>query len=380
LDTQHQPKHDRNSLSHTIKMKKLIIYIIPLLAVIQACETKEQPQEEEVSTSIAVSDLAKNENVKTGSATQQNIGNQIACNGKIHIPPSDNISVHSKTDGYVTQINYLPGEYVKKGATLMRIENPKLIEMQRIFLETKEELDLAEKELARKTALKSENATSERLYEESVSLRNRLSASYKGYKAQLQSIGISTTSLERSASYQQSIAIRAEKSAVVSAVNVNKGQYVTAETLLMQMASAEHLHLELKVFDTDVSQIKLGQSVQFRTANSVDMHNAKVVHINPLLDEKDGGLMIHCHFDRNKEIIAGMYVTATIQGAENKRYSLPISATVKEGDAYYAYQINNDVIVKVQLTNVVKNKDFISSSEIQNTDIQWVIEGAYYVQ
>ena len=172
----------------------------------------------------------------------------------------------------------------------------------------------------------------------------------------------------------------AEQSGVVSAVTVNKGQYITSETLLMQMASDDHLHLELKVFDANARNVALGQNVLFNTSNTQEQYTAKVVHINPVLDEKDGGLIVHCHFDKNKNIKAGMYVTATINGKENKLLSLPQAAAIKEGNEYFAYEIIGEKVVKTTLTDVVKSGQWISSKKIQAPDSKWITEGAYYVE
>ena len=148
----------------------------------------------------------------------------------------------------------------------------------------------------------------------------------------------------------------------------------------MQMASDDHLHLELKVFDANARNVALGQNVLFNTSNTQEQYTAKVVHINPVLDEKDGGLIVHCHVDKNKNIKAGMYVTATINGKENKLLSLPQAAAIKEGNEYFAYEIIGEKVVKTTLTDVVKSGQWISSKKIQAPDSKWITEGAYYVE
>ncbi len=362
-------------------MNSKLTYIALFGALIQACSTGvESTQDAQETATTTLSSLAQNENIKIGEATLQNIGSELSCNGKIHIPASDDISVHSRSSGYITEINYLPGEYVKKGKALMHIENPKLIDLQRVFLETSADLALAEKEYLRKAALKSESATSERQYDEMRANRDRLKASYLGYKAQLQALGVSTANLEKNKVYQTTVIIAAEKSAYVSAVMVNKGQYILPETPLMQLASDEHLHIELKVYSQDADKVKVGQTVRFSVGATDEQYAAEVVHINPVRDAKDGSLMVHCHFDKNTKIKAGMFVTAHINVGQNNILCLPPSALLKVGNNYTAYQVIGNEISPITLTDVIQNKEWMSAKEIVVPGVQWVTEGAYYVE
>ncbi len=358
-------------------MRNILTITIIILSLYSCKNTKEDSHtgNNKSSENVKSKSIA---DIKTGLAIKQNLNVPLTCNGRIEIPPSDFISVHSKTDGYISFIKYLPGQYVKKGSVLVRVENPKLIGKQRIYLETKADLNLAEKELARKTRLKSQQATSSREYDQTLSKRNRLKATFLGLKSELQNIGIGTKSLSNGA-YQKSVAIIAETGGYISNVDVNKGQYITAETLIMQIANNGHLHLELKVYDSDASKIKIGQNVIFNINSSSKDYKAEIVHINPILDEKDGSLNIHCHFDDKEKLKAGMYVQASITTENNQQKTLPMDGVVKEGKEYYGYRIEeNGVPHKVLLTQVSLNNYFITSKEIKEYLGEWVVAGAYY--
>jgi cobalt-zinc-cadmium efflux system membrane fusion protein len=362
-------------------MNTKLIYIVLIGALLQACNTAvETTQDAQEVATTTVSSLVKNENIKIGEAVLQNISAELSCNGKIHIPPSDDVSVHSRSGGYITEINYLPGEYVKKGGTLMQLENPKLIDLQRIFLETSADLALAEKEFVRKAALKSESATSQRQFDEVLATRDKLQASYLGYKAELQAYGIRTAQLEKTNRYQTTVIIAADKSGYVSAVMVNKGQLIQPETPLMKLASDEHLHIELKVYSQDADRVKVGQTVSFAVGATDEKYTAEVVHINPVRDANDGSLLVHCHFDKNTKIKAGMFVTAHILVGENNVLCLSPSALLKVGNTYTAYQVIANEITPITLTDVIQNKDWVSATEITVPGVQWITEGAYYVE
>lgn len=370
-------KSNRNCLLYSNKMKNILI-LISCILVLGCNSSTKQEEVIEIDLTQSVDDLLKNSKVKIGKAEVRELNAPLVCNGRIEIPPSDNISIHSKSDGYITKINYLPGQYVKKGSLLLTIENPRIIEKQRIFLETKADFQLAEKELNRKTELKELEATSTREYDLALAKYNRLLATYNGLKSELQNIGISVSKLS-SNSYQKSIGIFAETSSYVSHVEVNKGQYVTAETLLMQLASNTHLHLELKIFDSDAARVQNGQQVTFKINSSSTEFKAEVVHINPVLDAKDGSLNIHCHFEDSKELKAGMFVQAVVLTETENVLALPKSAILKEGNEFYGLRINRKEVEKIVLHQVRFNDEWITSKEIQNADIEWITEGSYYI-
>ncbi|MBT8326758.1 MAG: efflux RND transporter periplasmic adaptor subunit [Bacteroidia bacterium] len=358
-------------------MKNIVILLSCIL--IGACNPPADKTEGiEQDSSLSIEELLKNSKIEKGKAQIKELNAALICNGRIEIPPSDNISIHSKSDGYITKINYLPGEYVKKGSLLLSIENPSIIEKQRLFLETKADFQLAEKELARKTELKEKEATSSREYDAVLSKYNRLMATYNGLKSELQNIGINVSRLS-STSYQNSIGIFAKTSSYVSSVDVNKGQYITAETLLMQLASNSHLHLELKIFDSDAARVQIGQKVTFNINSSSTEFNAEIVHINPVLDAKDGSLKIHCHFEDNEELKAGMFVQAVILTETEHVLALPKAAVLKEGNEFYGFKVQENEVEKIALHNVKSNDQWITSVEIQDSLNQWITKGSYYI-
>lgn len=367
-------------------MKYFIFILFSAISFLTACgesptaEVIEASTENEAATPISLAVLQKNERIKIGAIEKRTVQQTVECTGKIEIPPTEVNSVHSKINGQITFLKYLPGDYVQKGALLTTIQNPQLVEKQRQFLETKANLDYARKDYARKKILKAGNATPDKTFDESQNQYDLLTATYNGLKQELTLLGIDMDALEYSGAYQSSVNVYATTSGYVHEVLVNKGQMIAPETRLMEIADIAHLHLEVQVLPKDISGIKKGQKVRFTLPNSSENFSAEIIKINPMLDEIKGTLQVHCHIKhRNKKgFVSGTFVNAQIEKGSADTEGLPLSAVVKEGETYFAFQIKNGEAVKTVLENVRVTDDFVLFDGSKSGD--WILEGGYYVE
>lgn len=337
-------------------------------------------ESEQELTAIPLETLIKNEKIKTGTIQEKEVVRNVQCTGCIEIPPTEISAIHAKTNGQITFLKYLPGDYIKKGTLIARVENPQLIEKQRIFLETKANLSFASKDFERKKMLKEGQATPEKTFEESQSRYELLQATYEGLKRELSLLGIDVNALETENKFQSSINIYAPQSGYIHEVLVNKGQMITPETQLMDIADIDHLHLELQVLSKDVGVIFKGQKVDFTLPNRQEIFKAEVVKINPMLHTEQASLQVHCHIEHpDKSIfIAGLFANANIQAKANLVEGLPLDAVFKEGDDYFAYKIIDKTAVKTPLINPIAYNDFITFDGDKSGN--WIIEGAYYIE
>ena len=122
---------------------KYTSYLILLFFFLYSCSANneagsetEESAEETLITDIETL-LNDNPNIKIGKAEFRNVKHDIACTGRIELPPDEMISVHSKSNGYIENIPHIAGDYVRKGEKLLDYTNIELIEKQRILLESK---------------------------------------------------------------------------------------------------------------------------------------------------------------------------------------------------------------------------------------------------
>lgn len=324
--------------------------------------------------------LKQHDRILLGPIQERSWNPVISCTGRIELPPTALNSVHAKAGGQVVFLKYLPGDYVKKGALVVTIENPGLIEKQRSLLETKANLEFAEKDYERKKALKAGQATAEKTFDESENRYALLRATYLGLKEELSLLGVDLTKLETEARFQPRISVYAPEAGYVHEVFVNKGQMVSPETALMEIADIRDLHLELQVLSKDIAEIQVGQAVQFTLAGHTKSYAAEVMKINPMVDPERSTLQVHCHIDEaaSGPFVAGLYADAHIQLAAKKVQGLPLDAVVKEGEHYFGYRLHDEGVKKQALTNAQLHQDFVSFDGDKSG--QWVIAGGYYLE
>ena len=323
----------------------------------------------------------KLDNVKTGQLQERKISHEIASTGTVEVPPTDLISVHSKISGQVSGLKYLPGDYVKKGAQLLRITTPALIHNQRILLETKAQLATAKRTLDRQNLLDAGEATTAAALDAARSQVELLSATYNGLKQELQQYDIDVDRLENEGKFQSSVGVYAAGSGYVHAVTTNQGKAVSPTDELIQIAGTNHLHLELSVPSREVGAVRKGQQVQFVLPFNDTRGVATVEKINPMVDAKTATLNVHCHFEGKlpEGLVPGLFLNATILTGERTLTGLPLSGVVKEGEQYFGYRDVGGEMVKTLLREARVMGDFVTFRP-EKMEGTWVTEGAYYLE
>jgi len=330
---------------------------------------------------LLVTDFMKdNSNVEIGAILTKSIAQTIASTGSLVIPPSEQYSIHSKSGGSIQEIAYRSGDYVKKGAKLFVLSNPDLIPKQRVLLETKSALNLAQKDFAREEILEKDAATTQKDLDESLAQKELLEAKYKGLKAELQLIGIDIASLEKNYNFQSEITIRAPHSGFITDLFVQKGSLVSPEDQLTSIVAKDKMSLELNVLSKYIPLLTKGQEVLVEVPNSSHSFSASVEQLSSVVDRSNGTLVVYCKFDTKEiqELKPGMFVNGIIKVNNREVKGLSNDAVVKEGEQYFAYFVEGKTLVKTLLKDVLSNNSFITFSN--KIPQKMVVKGAYYVE
>lgn len=349
-----------------------------LLLALLGCNT---PGSNENNVAANENSVASEAPIQLGELEVRLLSGDIPCTGRIDIPPTDLIAIHAMLPGQVSELRYLPGDYVKKGAQLFRLQQPELIVKQRLLLETKAALALAEQEAQRQNTLAAGDATTSQLREASQAQLQGLQATYQGLRAELQQIGIRLSALEEEGQFQSSIGVYAPSNGYVHQVLVHQGQMIQPSDLVMEIADKKHIHLELDIPARYAAAVEKGQKIAFHLPGSDFSGEAEVVKINPMVDMDSGTLRVHGHFGAaipEERLIPGLLVSARLLLQSQSVTGLPKAAVVKEGTAYFAFRPQAEGFEKIALDDAVNHGDFVSFSN--TSEGKWVIGGAYYIE
>src|SRR5699024_6001918 len=131
----------------------------------------------------------------------------------------------------------------------------------------------------------------------------------------------------------------------VTQVLVNTGSYVSPADKIMEIVNTDHLHLELKVFEKDLLQLKKGQEILFRVPEASKEYFAGDVHlIGTTIDPKSRTAKVHGHIENEEEVhfSVGMFVEADIITSTSTQYALPDDAVVEMDGVNYVLQLENE--------------------------------------
>ncbi|WP_047245613.1 efflux RND transporter periplasmic adaptor subunit [Maribacter thermophilus] len=310
----------------------------------------------------------------------------ISANGMIDVPPENKAVVNATMGGYIKTTPFLIGDKVKKGQTLVTIENPEFISLQQQYMEVNEQLGFLRAEYERHKIMQAENITSQKNFLKAESDYKSAVAKHTGLEKQLKMLNISPTNVKagKLVSY---VTINAPISGSITSVNVTKGTYVSPATPIMEIIDNSHVHLELNVFEKDIMNVKKEQKIIFTIPEASNKKYKAKVHLVGTAIEKNRTIKVHGHLEDEDEenFLTGMFVEAEIITEETLLNALPSTAVVKtndhntvllldkkEGDTYYFTQN----IVKVSNDAYNGYVPIDNSSDFQ-PDTQFLTLGSY---
>ena len=337
------------------------IYSILFLVLLFSCgETKNKSnvviETTEVDNLITISSLQfESENMKLGSLKEQRFYETVTTSGYIDVPPQNKASVSTFMDGYVTNTPLLVGDEVKKGQLVITLENPEYVELQQNYLEVTETLNYLKSEYERQKTLFEENITSKKNYLKAESEYKSNLAHSNGLKQKLKMLNLNPKSVEQG-KISSTINLYAPINGFITKVNVNNGSYVDASSEILEIVDTDHIHLELSVFEKDVSSIKKGQLIKFKISEtSKETFDAKVYLVGTSIDETNRTITIHGHLDDEypqKTFVRGMFVEAQIIIDSHKLMALPKEAITEINGKYFILVLNNKTEINYEFHKI----------------------------
>ena len=281
-------------------------------------------------------DQYENESLSMTSLVEHSFGARISSTGVIDVPPNGRAVISAQIGGYIKSSPLLIGDQVKKGQLLLTIENIKFLELEQQYLEAKEQLVFLKSDYERQQELFNEKISSEKSFLKAQSDFKITLATYKGLKKKLELLQIDPAQVE-SGNLTSVSKIFAPISGDITDINSTTGSYVSSSDEIMAIVNTDHLHLELKIFEKDVFNIKKGQTVFFSLPESGSKQFKGSIHLIGKSIGSDRTVMVHAHIDEphDEGFIPGMFVQASILTNESSGMGILNKAVIeKNGLAY----------------------------------------------
>lgn len=359
---------------------KTIKYIIPVLALpfIMSCSGNEavvdqKPTLEEKSTTVTVTssqfELGK---MEVGTFSTQPFHKVVKANGMLDVPPENKATVSAYFGGYVKNITLLQGQKITKGQTLFTLENPEYIQVQQDFLESKSQLSYLKSDYERQKGLAEDKVSSQKTFLKAESDYKMTLAKYESLKKKLQLMNINPNNVTE-LNLRSTISVKPPISGYVTSVLATKGMFLNPSDIALTIMNTDHIHIELNIFEQDLTKVEIGQEVSFRVQNSDKKYKGVVHLINKAIDPEKRTIKVHCHFDNEDEALSltpGMFIEADIFATSDLSLALPLNAVVSIEDKSFVLIKSEDGKDEINFERVEvqvgqSNDNFI---EILNTE------------
>lgn len=324
-----------------------------------------------------------------GALSSIKVNDFVKATGSLGLPPNAHSSVSAKADGIIkSSRKFVEGNYIKKGAVIAYLENPDFIVTQQDYLEAKAQLHLKRLEVKRqKTLVESDAGVTKNLQNAQAEVAV-LYAKTQGLAKQLSFLGISASRLTPN-NIRQQIAIVSPMSGYISKIDFHNGMYAQSSVSLMDIISSQHLHLELDVFEKDISKIKERQKISYTVpALGETIYYGSVDVIGKEFNPSTKTIRVHGHLDGIKPaFLKDLFLNAKIFLNNIETNALPEKAIIKDGESNFIYVARNEKgasKIEFEKINVLPGSTDNGYTAVELIDtipdgMQIVTKGAYYV-
>jgi membrane fusion protein, heavy metal efflux system len=299
--------------------------------------------EDENSNSVSLTaEQMKSIDIQIGSIEKKQLTASLRANGILKVPNQNKANVTTLVAGTVRSILVQTGNTVKKGQVIATVASTGLISLQEEFLDVSAKTALAEIELTRQKELQQGNATALKTLQTSEANLKSLKAKKTSLQKQLELIGINPNSLNTE-NMQSVVSILSPIEGSVSNVMVNIGTYVDANNAIAEIIDNSQLHLDLYVYEKDLSKLKVSQTIHFTLTNNPGReYDADIYAISNTFEPNTKAVAVHASVKGDKSgLIDGMSITALVSLASATVTAVPIDAIVNHDGKDYIFIVSD---------------------------------------
>jgi len=270
------------------------------------------------------------------SAVSGNLGSLLPA--KVAIPNAQLHVVTAAQEGLVEVLLSAEGETVTAGQPLVRIQSPRLLELQSEYLEILTRQRLAGTNYRRDRQLSEEGIIAERRLLESRAAFQELATSLERLRRMLELAGMDKEALARLESGRElssTLLVRAPFDGVILEQLAEAGTRVQAADPIYRMAQLDPLWLEIHVPVDQLGDTRVGQPVVIPALGVT----GRIITIGHLVHGTDQGVLIRAEVREGSDRLRpGQFVQVRFAvAATGARYRVPAAAVVYSAGSSYVF-------------------------------------------
>jgi len=336
-------------------------------------------------------DQAKMIGLELGKIEKKNLRNTIKVTGTLELFPQDRAEISPLIGGNIKSIHVVEGADVKKGQLLATMQHPDFIQLQQDLIQKSNMIDYLKQEFERKERLYKENVSSAREYQQAKSDYLSAKSEIAGMKAKVKMLGLNVDKVLGGTIFE-TIPVTSPIKGYVHLINVNIGEFASPQMgrtqVMFEITDNSRLHVDLRVFEKDISKVRVGQKVYFSVSSMPDkLLEAKIEAISKAFESNPKSVHVHASIDNpDGKLIPGAYVNGRIAISESETFVVAETAVLsEEGKNYVFLKVTGDGDedeLAFEKVEVFIGKSDMGLTEIKNaSDLpsggQVVTKGAY---
>lgn len=354
-------------------------------------ETKENKEYNEELTVELTQEQLDMVGIEIGSFEEKPMSGYLKANGFLKVPNRFKANATSMFGGVIQSLKVESGDVVQKGQVIALISNPQFIQLQEEYLSIRSQITFAEQELQRQTELSEGNVGAKRNLQSAQAEVNRLNARKSSLFQQLKMMGIQPDQLDEYR-LQSSLMVKSPIQGTVSEVYAKIGSYVDVSSPIAEIVENSALHMDLQVYEKDITELKIGQKVDFVLTNAPDKnYQAEIITIGSSFDGDSKSITVHCKINGDKTgLIDGMNTNAVISMGSELTRAVPNSAIANSDGKYYIFVVNKAMtdqssglyfFDRIEVVPGQSHLGYTAFTTINSIDMNQaiVVKGAYFV-
>ncbi len=252
----------------------------------------EEEKKEEVPNdgTISLSDeQMKHLGIHLESAKEGDILNTLSTRAKVTIDPDAYAHVLPKLSGIAKEIRKKVGDTVRAGELLTILESQEMADLKSNYLTALSRNQLAHSTLERESSLYKKGISSGEEFLRAKNNEEEAKIQVDLYKGKLLSLGLSHGDfsdfiLNESVNLRD-YPIYAPIDGTILMRHLTQGEMVETGTLLFEIANFKHLFVEMAIYPSELSQLKIGQQLEVKMKDGGLAEEAHLIYISPLIED-----------------------------------------------------------------------------------------------
>lgn len=279
--------------------------------------------------------------ITLGVMEQRELGSSLHAAGVLAVDPSGRAEIAPMESGQVTKINVVEGMNVSRGAVVAEVSSAAIIELQASYREAVDQETLARKEYNRQKALNDNGAGIQRNLEQAQSMLAVAEIRAKSLADRIRQAGAEPSV---SGAIKAEMAVKSHVAGTVTKIYASTGSYADVQTPIMAVVNPAAVYASLKVFEKDLPQVKVGQSVDMRLTNMPEVEVEGVVtEVGRAIDQQTRAVDVRVRITacNGAELMPGMAVSASLNLGTEMLDALPDAAIATIGTHKYIFVLEH---------------------------------------